>query len=182
MDLSLTFYKVTKNTNEDSFKGEGSSVTLTRITKALKELNREATIVEIKLPEKISEETKERLDQVTTYFAFASVQGKDFVVCIDDISKYNQLGFGNNTEKLFKSNKSVFKVVMKCDEDMYMFIYPNDLARDIIDRMTAQCIKVEVGYMKFDNGRYMSIYPNDDWLTTYVMYSKELSKFKTIVK
>lgn len=150
MDLSLTFYKVTKNTNEDSFKGEGSSVTLTRITKALKELNREATIVEIKLPEKISEETKERLDQVTTYFAFASVQGKDFVVCIDDsnIRRRQSIPDSFMLSMLYRAG---FKVVMICDEGRYMLIYPNDIGRDILDCMTLPCNKVEVGLISNDD-------------------------------
>ena len=40
---------------------------LTDITKALKALNEEATIVEIGLPEQISEDTRERLEQVATH-------------------------------------------------------------------------------------------------------------------
>lgn len=82
MDLSLSFYKVTKDTDEKSFMDEESSKMLIDITKALKALNEEATIVEIGLPEQISEDTRERLKQVVTHFKAESMKDTgNYVLC-----------------------------------------------------------------------------------------------------
>ena len=52
------------------------------ITKALKSLNEEATIVEIKLPEQISEDTGARLKQVVTHFEAESMKDTgNYVLC-----------------------------------------------------------------------------------------------------
>lgn len=68
MDLSLSFYDVTKNTNEDSFKNEDSNIILSRITEALERFDKEVTIVEIGLPEIITDKTRKRLNQIVKYF------------------------------------------------------------------------------------------------------------------
>lgn len=82
MDLSLSFYKVTKDTGVERFENEASGKMLTDITKALKTLNEEATIVEIQLPEQISEDTKERFEQVAKYFKAEAIKGRDkYVLC-----------------------------------------------------------------------------------------------------
>lgn len=61
---------------------EESNKMLTDITKALKSLNEEATIVEIKLPEQISEDTRERLKQVVTHFKAESMKDTgNYVLC-----------------------------------------------------------------------------------------------------
>ena len=52
------------------------------ITKALKSLNEEATIVKIKLPEQVSEDTRERIKQVVTHFKAESMKGTgNYVLC-----------------------------------------------------------------------------------------------------
>ena len=61
MDLSLSFYKVTKDTDVENFADEESRLSLTDIVKALKLINDEATIVEIELPEQISERYQEEI-------------------------------------------------------------------------------------------------------------------------
>ncbi len=69
MDLSLSFYDVTENTNEDSFKNEESNIILNHIVKKLKDSAiKEATIVEIILPETITGKTIEKIYQIAKYF------------------------------------------------------------------------------------------------------------------
>lgn len=52
------------------------------ITKALKSLNEEATIVKIKLPEQVSEDTRERIKQVVTHFKAESMKDTgNYVLC-----------------------------------------------------------------------------------------------------
>lgn len=69
MDLSLSFYDVTENTNEDSFKNEESNIILNHIVEKLKDSAiKEATIVEIILPETITGKTIEKIYQIAKYF------------------------------------------------------------------------------------------------------------------
>lgn len=110
MDLSLSFYKVTKDTDEKSFMDEESSKMLIDITKALKALNEEATIVEIGLPEQISEDTRERLEQVVTHFKAESMKGTgNYVLCSYAYDFYKQeIAKYNDKTKMFKENNFLF--------------------------------------------------------------------------
>lgn len=100
MDLSLSFYDVTENTNEDSFTNEESNIILSHITETLKRFNKEATIVEIRLPEIITDKTRKRLNQIAKYFivlcmcnyiVFISVPGQ-----INDVRAVTVLNKGNH--------------------------------------------------------------------------------------
>ena len=74
MDLSLSFYDVTENTNEDSFKNEESNIILNHIVKKIKDSAiKEATIVEIILPETITGKTIEKIYQIAKYFIVLSM-------------------------------------------------------------------------------------------------------------
>ncbi len=116
MDLSLSFYKVTKDTDDKSFIGEESGKMLTDITKALKALNEEATIVEIGLPEHISEDTRERLEQVVTHFKAVSMKDTgNYVLC-----------------SCFDNNNSLNDLALMTKNDFFVFKYETNYEGDFI--------------------------------------------------
>ncbi len=136
MDLSLSFYKVTKDTDVESFVDEESRLSLTDIAKALKSINDEATIVEIELPEQISEDTRERLEQVATHFKAEAIKGTgNYVLCSCVYNIYKPEIADYNKTKMFKENDFIFFV----DDivfDRYFAILGTDIGRDVIYQIT----------------------------------------------
>lgn len=137
MDLSLSFYKVTKDTDDKSFIGEESGKMLTDITKALKALNEEATIVEIGLPEHISEDTRERLEQVVTHFKAVSMKDTgNYVLCSCIYDVYRAKSAGNKQAALFNDTGfSVYRDIYNVDisYDRYIVILATDTGRDVAE-------------------------------------------------
>lgn len=142
MDLSLSFYKVTKDTDEKSFMDEESNKMLTDITKALKSLNEEATIVEIKLPEQISEDTRERLKQVVTHFKAESMKDTgNYVLCSCIYDIYRPESVDDKKAKMFNDNDflalvDIYDFDTIYDDTVYdryyIAILVTDIGRDVV--------------------------------------------------
>lgn len=160
MDLSLSFYKVTKDTDEKSFIDEESSKMLTDITKALKALNEEATIVEIRLPEQISEDTRERLKQVVTHFKAESMKDTgNYVLCSCTYDIYRPESAGNKQAVMF--NDTGFLI--------FRNIYDFDIIYDdtIYDRYHIATLATDTGrdvisYLAENNGYRRMKMPKDE--------------------
>ncbi len=110
---------------------------LTDITKALKALNEEATIVEIGLPEQISEDTRERLEQVATHFKAVSMKGTgNYVLCSCIYDVYRAKSAGNKQAALFNDTGfSVYRDIYNADisYDRYVVICATDTGRDVAE-------------------------------------------------
>ncbi len=119
---------------------EGSSKMLANITKVLKALNEEATIVEIGLPEHISEDTRERLEQVVLHLKAEAIKGTGNYVlcsCVYDIYKPETADNNNKAEILNKNGFLFLKVMDDSDVfDGYFAILATDIGRDVIYHIT----------------------------------------------
>ncbi len=110
---------------------------LTDITKALKALNEEATIVEIGLPEHISEDTRERLEQVVTHFKAVSMKDTgNYILCSCIYDVYRAKSAGNKQAALFNDTGfSVYRDIYNADisYDRYIVILATDTGRDVAE-------------------------------------------------
>ncbi len=121
---------------------EGNSKMLANITKVLKALNEEATIVEIGLPEQISEDTRKRLEQVVLHFKAEAIKGTGNYVlcsCVYDIYKPETADY--KKAKMFKENNFIFlkDIDNSAIFDRYFAILSTDIGMDVIYQIT--CIK-----------------------------------------
>lgn len=116
---------------------EGSSKMLANITKVLKALNEEATIVEIGLPEQISEDTRERLEQVVLHFKAVSMKDTgNYVLCSCIYDVYRAKSAGNRQAVLFNDTGfSVYRDIYNVDisYDRYIVILATDTGRDVAE-------------------------------------------------
>lgn len=71
-DLVLNFYKITKETDINSLKNENNHG-LIRIVQALININEEATAVEIRLPETLSDKNKKMIECTIQLFEAESI-------------------------------------------------------------------------------------------------------------
>lgn len=123
----------------ESFADEESRLSLTDIVKALKLINDEATIVEIELPEQISEDTRERLEQVVLHFKAEAIKGTgNYVLCSCVYDIYKPETADNKKAKMFKENG--FSFLRDIDDssvkDRYFAILSTDIDRDVIYQIT----------------------------------------------
>ena len=116
---------------------EESSKMLANITKVLKALNEEATIVEIGLPEQISEDTRERLEQVVLHFKAVSMKDTgNYVLCSCIYDVYRAKSAGNRQAVLFNDTGfSVYRDIYNVDisYDRYIVILATDTGRDVAE-------------------------------------------------
>ena len=130
---------------------EASSKMLTDITKALKVLNDEVTIVKIKLPELISDDTRERLEQVVTHFKAESMKDAgNYVLCSCIYDIYRPISAGYKQAALF--NDIGFLILCDIYDDIcdrYFAILVTDIGRDV------------VGYL-VRNNEYIIMKPPDE--------------------
>ena len=123
----------------ESFADEESRLSLTDIAKALKSIHEEATIVEIELPEQISEDTRERLEQVVLHFKAEAIKGTgNYVLCSCVYDIYKPETADNKKAKMFKENG--FSFLRDIDDssvkDRYFAILSTDIDRDVIYQIT----------------------------------------------
>lgn len=109
---------------------EGSSKMLANITKVLKALNEEATIVEIGLPEHISEDTRERLEQVVTHFKAVSMKDTgNYVLCsCIHYSEDDKAMLFNDTDFIVFRDRELNPTF-----NSYVAIITNDIGRYVIN-------------------------------------------------
>lgn len=116
---------------------EWSSKMLANITKVLKALNEEATIVEIGLPEHISEDTRERLKQVVTHFKAVSMKGTgNYILCSCIYDVYMSKSAGNKQAALFNDtgfliDRDIYNIDISYD--IYIAILATDTGRDVAE-------------------------------------------------
>lgn len=116
---------------------EGNSKMLANITKVLKALNEEATIVEIGLPEHISEDTRERLKQVVTHFKAVSMKGTgNYILCSCIYDVYMSKSAGNKQAALFNDtgfliDRDIYNIDISYD--IYIAILATDTGRDVAE-------------------------------------------------
>lgn len=110
---------------------------LANITKVLKALNEEATIVEIGLPEHISEDTRERLKQVVTHFKAVSMKGTgNYILCSCIYDVYMSKSAGNKQAALFNDtgfliDRDIYNIDISYD--IYIAILATDTGRDVAE-------------------------------------------------
>lgn len=85
-DLSLNFYKITKETDINSLKNKNNHG-LYSITQAFINTNEEATVVEIRLPEILSDENKKMIKILYSFLKQSIIKGENnHVLFIDDFN------------------------------------------------------------------------------------------------
>ena len=128
-DLSLNFYKVTKETDINSLKNKNNHGII-RIAQALININEEAMVIEIELPKILSDENKNIIENIIQLFEAESIiKGVDnYVLFVDD---YNMCVYNEEDRINLMSfiNKCGLKFLI--DKDKLIAIYQNEIGRNI---------------------------------------------------
>ncbi len=113
----------------ESFADEESRLSLTDIVKALKSINDEATIVEIELPEQISEDTRERLEQVVLHFKAEAIKGTgNYVLC-----------------SCFDNKKSIDALALMSKNDFFVFKYETNYKKEDFISINVAILATDIG-------------------------------------
>lgn len=128
-DLSLNFYKITKETDINSLKNKDNHG-LIRIAQALININEEAIVVEIGIPKILSDENKKIIENIIQLFEAESIiKGVDnYVLFVDD---YNMCVYNeeHRINLLSFINKCGLEFVI--DKNKLIAIYQNEIGKNI---------------------------------------------------
>lgn len=128
-DLSLNFYKVTKETDINSLKNKNNHG-LIRIAQALININEEAMVIEIGIPKILSDENKKIIENIIQLFEAESIiKGVDnYVLFVDD---YNMCVYNeeHRINLLSFINKCGLEFVI--DKNKLIAIYQNEIGKNI---------------------------------------------------
>ena len=127
-DLELKFYKITKKTDVNSLKNV--SYGLIRIAQSLIDISEEAVVVEIRLPEILSDENKNYIKYTVQLFGAESIINdvNNYILFIDDSNMYGYIGDDRINRILFINMCGLQFIA---DKDILIAIYQNELGKKI---------------------------------------------------